>query len=220
MLASDIETARFNMIEQQIRPWEVIDERVLRIFDAVPREAFVSEEYAGLAYADIAVPIGEGEEMMKPMQEARMLQAVDIQPGDKVLEIGTGSGFLTACMARLGGTVTSYEIHSALRQKADERLREFGIHNAELVAGDGLEAGLTPGGFKVIAVTGSLPTYPSSLEGLLAPGGRMFAVVGRDPAMTAMLISRSPEGELWRESLFETVLPPLRNAPQPDHFVF
>ncbi len=220
MLASDIETARFNMIEQQIRPCEVIDERVLRIYEAIPREAFVSDEYAGLAYADIAVPIGEGEEMMKPVQEARMLQAVDVQPGDQILEIGTGSGFMAACMARLGGTVTSYEIHPTLHQQASGRLREFGIHNAELISGDGLKAGMAAGRFKVVAVTGSLPTYPSFLENLVAPGGRMFAVVGKEPAMTAMLVSRSAEGELWRESLFETVLPPLHNAPQPDRFVF
>jgi len=220
MLANDLATARFNMIEQQIRPWEVIDERVLRVYEAVPREAFIRDEYAGLAYADIALPIGEGEEMMKPVQEARMLQAVDIQAGDEILEIGTGSGFMTACMARLGGTVTSYEIHATLSHAAGGRLREFGIHNTDLLVGDGLQAGLAHGRFRVIAVTGSLATYPTFLENLLAPGGRMFLVVGKEPVMTAMLISRTVEGELWRESLFETVLPPLHNAPQPDHFIF
>lgn len=220
MLVNDLETARFNMIAQQIRPWEVIDERVLDTFQAVPRERFVSEEYLGLAFADVAVPIGEGQQMMKPAQEARMLQALDVQPGDSVLEIGTGSGFVTACLAHLGGIVTSYEIRPALGEKAAERLNALAVKNVELVVGDGLHASLAPGSFDVIAVTGSLPTYPGYLEDLLAPGGRMFVVVGEGNVMTAMLASRNAHGEIWKEGLFETLLPVLDNAPQPDHFVF
>jgi protein-L-isoaspartate(D-aspartate) O-methyltransferase len=220
MLANDLETARFNMIAQQIRPWEVVDERVLEVLESVPRERFVDDEYRGLAFADIAVPIGEGQQMMKPVQEARMLQALAVQPGDSVLEIGTGSGFVTACLARLGGIVTSYEIHPALSERAAERLNALKVRNVELVAGDGLHASLAPRSFQVIAVTGSLPTYPADLAELLAPGGRLFVVVGEAPAMTAMLVSRTEAGEIWRENLFETVLPPLENAPQPDHFEF
>jgi protein-L-isoaspartate(D-aspartate) O-methyltransferase len=220
MLANNPETARFNMIAQQIRPWEVIDERVLHLYDAIPRERFVGDEYLGLAYADIAVPIGEGEQMMKPVQEARMLQALDVQPGDSVLEIGTGSGFLTACLARLGGVVTSYEIHPRLSESAAHRLGTLNVKNVELVAGDGLHASLAPETFKVIAVTGSLPDQPIFLENLLAPGGRMFVVVGQGPVMSAKLISRNADGELWRENLFETVLPALHNAPKTEHFVF
>jgi protein-L-isoaspartate(D-aspartate) O-methyltransferase len=220
MLANDLETARFNMVAQQIRPNEVIDERVLEILQTVPREKFVPDEYAGLAFADVAVPIGEDQHMMKPVQEARMLQALQVRDGENVLEIGTGSGFMTACLARLGGTVTSYEIHPSLSESAATRLDALGVRRTDLRVGNGLDANLAPASFDVIAVTGSLPTYPTFLEPLLAPGGRLFAVIGEEPAMTAMLISRNDEGEIWRESLFETVLPVLEHAPQPNHFTF
>lgn len=220
MQANDLETARFNMVAQQIRPWEVIDERVLDTLQRVPRERFVDPEYVGLAFADVAVPIGEDQTMMKPVQEARMLQALNVQPGESVLEIGTGSGFVTACLAHLGGVVTSYEIHGALSEKASARLSDLSVENAELVVGDALNASLAPGTFDVIATTGSLPVYPKNLERLLAPGGRLFVVVGEAPAMEALLVSRTTAGEIWKEGLFETVLPPLENAPQPDHFVF
>ncbi len=220
MLASDFETARFNMIAQQIRPWEVIDERVLGTFESLQRERFVDREYQGLAYADIAVPIGEGQTMMKPVQQARMLQALDVQPGDSVLEIGTGSGFTAACLAHLGGTVTSYETHAALSEAAAAHLAANQIDNVELVVGNGLAASLAPESFDVIAVTGSLPIYPTGLEDLLRPGGRLFVVIGEAPAMAAMLVSRTAEGEVWKEALFETVLPALEHAPQADHFEF
>ena len=220
MLANDIETARFNMVEQQIRPFEVIDPRVLDTLQTMPRERFVGDEYQGLAYADVAVPIGDGQKMMKPVQEAHLLQALDVQPGESVLEIGTGSGFVTACLAALGGVVTSYETRTALSEAAAERLRALQVQNVQLVAGDGLHASLAPESFQVIAVTGSVPSYPAYLEELLAPGGRMFVVVGEAPAMHAMLVSKNAGGEVWKESLFETVVPTLDNAPQPDHFVF
>ena len=220
MLANDFETARFNMIAQQIRPWEVIDERVLSTFESLARERFIDREYQGLAYADIAVPIGEGQTMMKPVQEARMLQALDVQLDDSVLEIGTGSGFTAACLSHLGGTVTSYETHAALSEAAAGHLAAAGVKNVELVVGNGLAASLAPESFDVIAVTGSLPVYPAELEELLRPGGRMFVVVGEGPAMSAMLVSRTAEGEIWKETLFETALPALEHAPQVDHFEF
>jgi len=220
MLVNDLETARFNMVAQQIRPFEIFDERALDALQSVPRERFVGDEYQGLAFADVAVPIGEGQEMMKPVHEAHLLQALNVQPGDSVLEIGTGSGFITACLAYLGGVVTSYDLNPALCKSAAERLDALKVKNVELVAGDGLQASLAPNSFKVIAVTGSLPSYPSALEDLLAPGGRLFVVVGEGPAMTAILTTRNADGEIWQEKLFETVLPPLDNAPQPNHFVF
>jgi protein-L-isoaspartate(D-aspartate) O-methyltransferase len=220
MLADDLERARFNMVAQQIRPNEVIDERVLDVLSTVPREQFVPAEYLGLAFADIAVPLPDGQAMMKPIQEARMLQALEVRDTDQVLEIGTGSGFVTACLARLGACVTSYEIREQLSRSAADRLQALGLSNAELVVGDGLHGSHAPGSFDVIAVTGSLPVYPEFLEGLLAPGGRMFVVFGEEPAMTAMLVSRTTDGDLWREKLFETVLPPLDNAPKPNRFVF
>lgn len=220
MLANDLDTARFNMIVQQIRPNEVIDERVLETLQRVPRERFVPPEYIGLAFADVAIPLPGGQQMMKPWQEARMLQALNVQPGDRVLEIGTGSGFVTACLADLGGVVTSYETDADLSRAAAERLATHCRGQTELVVGDGLQAGLAPASFDVIAVTGSVPTYPAGLEALLAGDGRMFVVVGEAPAMTAWLVTASEDGDLWRDSLFETVVPPLQNAPQPDHFVF
>ena len=220
MLVNDLETARFNMVAQQIRPFEIFDARVLDALQNVPRERFVGDEFQGLAFADVAVPIDEGQQMMKPVQEAHLLQALNVQPGESTLEIGTGSGFITACLAYLGGVVTSYEIRAALSKEAAGRLDELQVKNVELVAGDGLHASLAPNSFKVIAVTGSLPSYPAALEDLLAPGGRLFVVVGEGPAMTAILTTRNADGEIWQEKLFETVLPALDNAPQPSHFVF
>ncbi|MCB1802779.1 MAG: protein-L-isoaspartate O-methyltransferase [Gammaproteobacteria bacterium] len=220
MLASNLETARFNMIAQQIRPWEVIDERVLETLQKVPRERFVDKEYLGLAFADIAVPIGDGQSMMKPVQEGRMLQALDVQATDKVLEIGTGSGFMTACLARLGKDVTSYEIRKAFGEAAAARLQALNVRNVELHVGNGLQTGLAPESFDVIAVTGSLPVYSDALENLLKPNGRMFVVTGQAPAMNAMLVTRNREGDYWRETLFETVLPALDAAPQAERFSF
>lgn len=220
MRAHDPDTARFNMVAQQVRPWEVIDERVLDVLQSVPRERFVGEDYAGLAFADVEVPIGHGQVMMKPVVEARMLQALAIQPGDSVLEIGTGSGFVTACIARLAQSVTSYEIRDALSQAAAPRLAALGIDNAELVHGDAFEVTLVPRSVDVIAVTGSTPLYPDALEDLLAPGGRLFVIVGEAPAMTATLVTRNADGEIWKEQLFETVVPALLNAPKVAAFSF
>lgn len=220
MLVNDPATARFNMIAQQIRPWEVIDERVLDVLQRVPRERFVDPEYAGLAFADTAVPIGDGQHMMKPVQEARMLQALDVRPGEKVLEVGTGSGFITACLAGLGGVVTSFEIRPALSEAAAARLAALGIGNVELVAGDGLHASLAPASFDVIAVTGSTPLFPTALQALLRPLGRLFVVVGEAPAMHATRVTLNAAGEPWTAQLFETELAALDNAPQPERFVF
>jgi protein-L-isoaspartate(D-aspartate) O-methyltransferase len=217
MLASNLERARFNMIEQQVRPCEVIDQRVLNTLSSVPREQFVPDEYAGLAFADIHVPIGAGQQMMKPLQEARLLQALNVQSGDNVLEIGSGSGFLSACLADLGGQVTSYEVEESLSREAGERLAALGVQNIELHSGDGLQA---EGQFDAVAVTGSIPAYDARLEALLAPGGRLFVVVGEAPVMSAMLVQRTASGEIRKQELFETELPPLANAAEPEHFQF
>jgi protein-L-isoaspartate(D-aspartate) O-methyltransferase len=215
-----MENARYNMIEQQIRPCEVIDERVLNTLKTVPREAFVGDEYTGLAFADIHVPLGNDKVMMKPMQEGVMLQALDVHEGDRVLEVGTGSGFVTACLTTLGGNVTSYEIDEALSAAAGQRLEALNLAGADLVVGDIFDAELPEGSFDVIAVTGSMPAGADRLEGLLAPGGRMFVIKGEEPVMCATLVSRSEDGELSRKGLCETLLPPLQNAPQPEHFQF
>jgi len=215
------EIARFNMIEQQIRPWDVLDRRVLEIFAQVPREAFVPEAYRNLAFADVEVPIGLGEAMMAPRVEARMLQALAVQPKDRVLEIGTGSGFVTACLARLAEQVTSIEIHRELTEAARERLAQHRITNLELRTGDAL-ARLGEQRYDAIAVTGSLPLADQSheLAQCLTLGGRMFVVIGEAPVMEATLVTRIWEDQYTVESLFETDLRPLVNARTPERFSF
>jgi protein-L-isoaspartate(D-aspartate) O-methyltransferase len=220
MTAFDTERARHNMIEQQIRPWEVIDARVLDTLQAVPREAFVPGGYRGLAFADIEIPIGHGEVMLAPKIEAKLLQALAIQPTDRVLEVGTGTGYLAACLARLGGHVVTIDLYGDFTEQARGRLAELGIGNVEYLTGDVFTAEIAGAPFDVIAVTGSLPLASERLEGLLNDGGRLFAVVGEPPAQEAQLVTRVREGVLRREGLVETVIPPLQNAPRPKAFVF
>jgi protein-L-isoaspartate(D-aspartate) O-methyltransferase len=208
------------MIEQQIRPWEVIDPRVLDTLPAVPREAFVPGGYRGLAFADIEIPIGHGEVMLAPKIEAKLLQALAIQPTDRVLEVGTGTGYLAACLARLGGHVVTIDLYGDFSEQARGRLTELGIGNVEYLTGDVFTAEIAGAPFDVIAVTGSLPLASERLEGLLNDGGRLFVVVGEPPAQEAQLVTRVREGVLRREGLFETVIPPLQNAPRPKAFVF
>ena len=220
MTAFDPERARFNIVEQQIRPWEVIDQRVLDAMAAVPRENFVPERFRSLAFADTEIPLAHGESMLAPKIEAKLLQALDVQPTDRVLEVGTGSGYLTACLARLGGHVVSVEMRADLQEEAGARLAALAIQNVEWVAGDVFASDIPGAPFDVIAVTGSVPRIPVLLEGILAEGGRLFAVVGEPPAQQATLVTRI-RGEVYRrETLFETVLPPLHNAPRPSAFVF
>jgi protein-L-isoaspartate(D-aspartate) O-methyltransferase len=220
MTAFDPERARHNMIEQQIRPWEVIDQRVLDVLQAVPREVFVPGGYRGLAYADIEVPMGHDEVMLAPKIEAKLLQALAVQPTDRVLEVGTGSGYLTACLAHLGGHVVTIDLHQDFTDAARGRLTELGIGNVEYLTGDVFATELGGAPFDVIAVTGSMPLPSDRLEGLLNDGGRLFCVVGEPPAQEAELVMRIREGVLRRENLFETVIPPLQNAPRPEAFVF
>jgi len=220
MNADSLERARFNMVQQQIRPWEVLDQRVLNLINEIPRDQFVEETYRGLAYADIEIPIGHGQQMMFPRVEARLLQALDVKPTDKILEIGTGSGYLTACLAKLGGQVISLDIHEDFTTRTRARLDAQGIGNVELRTADGLAADVPGGPFDVIAVTGSLPQLPDRLKRQLTVGGRLFVVTGEAPAMEASLITRVGE-EAWRsEGLFETELAGLKNAEATEHFVF
>ncbi|MES9843716.1 MAG: protein-L-isoaspartate O-methyltransferase [Candidatus Sedimenticola sp. PURPLELP] len=220
MVASSLEKARFNMVQQQIRPWEVVDERVIDILEILPRDAFAPEEYKNLAYTDTEIPIGEGQRMMAPKIEARLLQALDIQESDKALEVGTGSGFLTACLARLAASVVSLEIYESLLEQARSRLEEQGITNVELRNSDGLEGSIEGAPFDVIAVTGSLPQAAVSLKEQLSIGGRMFVVTGDNDPMEANLVTRISENAWRTEVLFETELASLVNAPQPEKFTF
>ncbi len=214
--------ARFNMIAQQIRPWGVLDERVLEVMGAIPREAFVPDAYRGLAYADCEIPIGDSLAMLAPKLVGRMLQALAVRPHDKALAVGTGTGYFAACLGRLAQRTIGVEIDPLLAQSARERLAGLGLYGVEIRTADAL-AGAIPGApFDVIAVTGSVPE-PGMLAGLeaqLAQGGRLFAVVGESPAMEAQLITRTGGSHWRRESLFETSVPPLVNCPEPRTFVF
>lgn len=220
MTTSSFEQARFNMVEQQIRPWEVLDQRVLSLMESMPRDAFVPEKYQGLAYADIEIPISGDQHMMFPRVEGRLLQALNIQPADKVLEIGTGSGYLTACMAKLAGSVISLDTNAEFTQQAQARLDDQNIKNVELRNSDGLAEGLEGAPFDAIAVTGSMPTLTEALKQQLSVGGRLFVVTGEAPAMEANLITRVSD-DAWRtEGLFETELDPLIGAPAIEAFQF
>lgn len=216
----NIEQARFNMIEQQIRTWEVLDATVLDLLKQIPRENFVQAQYAGLAFADMEIPIGEGELMLAPKMEARIVQALNLKKSDKVLEIGTGSGYLTALLASLAGHVTSVEIKPSLSAIAKIRLDAHHIKNVDCLVGDA-SAGWAQGApYDVIVFTGSLPTAPASVAQQLTVGGRLFAVVGDAPVMQAILTERVSELGFKQEVLFETCLPVLANAPQPERFEF
>jgi protein-L-isoaspartate(D-aspartate) O-methyltransferase len=216
----NFEQARFNMIEQQIRTWEVLDSRILDLLLTFPREEFVPERFRKLAFTDISIPLGQGEVMMPPKVEARLLQALDIQLTDKILEIGTGSGYLTALLASLGKYVISIEIEPEFIRAAETKLARQGINNIKLEAGDGVYGWEREAPYEVIAVTGSVPLLTDHFQRQLTMGGRLFVIVGESPVMEAQLITRVDDHEWSEESLFETDLPALRGAPRPQRFVF
>lgn len=221
-MEADSDRARFNMIHQQIRPWDVLDERVLGVMEAIRREHFVPDAYQGLAYADIEVPLGDGRTLLAPKVVGRMLQALAVQPGEKVLEIGSATGYVTACLCRLGGQVVGVEPNAALAAAARKRLAELDCPGVKILELDAL-AGPTSGGpFTAIAVNGSLPDGETlgPLEDQLAVGGRLFCIVGEPPVMEAWLITRVGARDFRREGLFETSAPPLVEAPHAQTFVF
>lgn len=215
----DFETARFNMVEQQIRPWEVLDPDVLDACLQVPREIFPPEAYQNLAFSDTTIEIGHGQTMMSPKLEARLVQALEVQRSDRILEIGTGSGYLAALLGTLGAHVTSVEIFDDLSASAQQKLDGISISNVKLYVGDGLD-GWTTAPYDVIAVTGSSPERLSSVEQQLSIGGRMFAVIGTSPVMQALLITRVDEHNWATEILFETELAALIGAEQTPEFSF
>jgi len=219
MITVSNKDARYNMAYQQIRPWDVFDDQVLDIMQSLPREQFVPHAYRSLAFADTRIPLGHGQVMMEPRLEARMLQSLAIKPSDQILEVGTGSGFVTACLATLGNSVTSYDIYDAFIKTAEEKLAMQGINNVHLHLGNAFAAELPKEGFDVIAVTGSLPAYSDQCEQFLAPGGRLFMVVGTSPVMEAIRVTRNGD-EFVEDHLFETDLPPLELLPQPSRFSF
>jgi protein-L-isoaspartate(D-aspartate) O-methyltransferase len=216
----NFEQARFNMVEQQIRPWEVLDPEVLGLLFEVKRELFVPAPHAALAFADMEIPIGHGEAMMQPKVEARILQELAVRPEESVYEVGTGSGYLTALLARRARQVTSAEIHSDLHQFAAANLARCGAANVTLLQGDSARAPLSESAFDVIVLTGSTPVLPQAFLDRLNPGGRLFAVVGELPVMKAMIVSRGAGGAVSRTEVFETLLKPLVNAQVPARFRF
>lgn len=214
------EKARFNMIEQQIRTWEVLDSNVLQLFQQIPREDFVPPQYKGLAFADIEIPIGHAQTMLPPKIEGRILQTLEVKKTDTVLEIGTGSGHLTALLASLARQVRSVEIVPELSTQAGTRLESRGIDNVVLEVGDAAHGWPEHGSYDVIVYTGSLPMLPKNIQQQLKVGGRLFAVVGEPPAMEAVMIQCVATNNYRQQALFETCLPPLVNAPQFSRFEF
>jgi protein-L-isoaspartate(D-aspartate) O-methyltransferase len=211
--------ARQQMIEQQVRAWDVLDSVVLASLKEVQRELFVPEGFEALAFADTQIPIGHGEMMMTPTIEGRVLQALGLVGGESVLEIGTGSGFLTACLANLSTHVTSIDIYDDFVESARQRLANCEIDNANIVKMDGTQE-LPEGTFDAIAVTGSIQSKDSRLFDALNPGGRLFVVVGDAPAMSAMQVTRIDDDNWQSDTLFETNLSPLVNGALPPQFSF
>jgi protein-L-isoaspartate(D-aspartate) O-methyltransferase len=216
----NFEQARFNMVEQQIRPWEVLDGRVLELLESIQREDFVPVRYRKLAFADIDIPLECGQVMMRPKIEARLLQALDIQPDETVLEIGTGSGFVTACLAAMAKRVVSVEIHDELHREAAAKLSDKGVSNVELFTGDVMDGWQPEQAHDIVVVTGSVVDVPEQFLGWVNPGGRMFVVRGRSPAMEALLMTRLSVTEWTVESLFETDLSALEGATPAQTFTF
>jgi protein-L-isoaspartate(D-aspartate) O-methyltransferase len=214
------EQARFNMIEQQIRPWEVLDPRVLNALQNVPREDFVPDQYRDLAFVDMNIRLDHDQVMMQPNLEARLLQELAPTTSDLVLEIGTGSGYMTALLASLAGRVESVDIFPDFIESAREKLAAHDFTNLVLRDGDAARGWSGEAPYDAIILTGSLPTLPSAFAENLAPGGRLIAVIGQDPIMEALLTIRRPDGMLSCESLFDTSIAPLLNAELPAAFSF
>jgi len=214
----NLDQARFFMVEQQIRPWDVLDPKILDLIMDIPRHLFVEAGNEELAYSDIELPIGHEQSMMAPKIEGRLLQALDIDEDDCVLEIGTGSGYLTALMANLGKSVTSVELYEDILNHAKTRLASY--QNIELVSGDAANGWEDGNKYDVIVLTGSTPTVPQSYKEQLNLGGRLAIVTGNSPAMTAQVITRISDQEWETETLFETDLKPLISSNSNSKFTF
>jgi protein-L-isoaspartate(D-aspartate) O-methyltransferase len=215
----DTLSARRQMVDQQIRTWEVLDPRVLDALAAVPREAFVPIEYRELAFADAEIPIGSGHSMLAPNLQGRILQALGVTASDAALEVGSGTGYLAAVLSLLAATTRSIDIHPEFTSKSIANLRAVPEARVQFETRDAFSAAPL-GEYDVIAVTGSLPVYDTRFERALRTGGRLFAIVGAAPVMDAVLIRRVDDNEWIRESLFETVIEPLVNATSAQGFVF
>ena len=216
----DLERARYNMVESQIRTWEVLDQRVLDTLSAVRREEYVPDQYRPLAFVDMEIPLGHGEAMLTPKLEARILQELTLNDGDRVLEVGSGSGYMTALLAALAGHVHSVELHADLARSAQRKLTEHGVRNATVETGDAGDGWPAHAPYDAIVLTGSVPLLPETFKRQLKPRGRLLAVVGVPPVMTARLLVSLGQSVYSEVGLFETCIAPLRNVPQPERFVF
>ncbi len=220
MMAFDTELARFNMVEQQIRPWDVLDKRVLDTLFKIPREQFVAAEQRNLAFSDTPLPIGHGEFMLPPVVEGRILQVLNIAPQERILEIGTGTGFFTACLANLGNSVHSVDIHADFTAAASDRLKALGIERVVLETGDAATGWAQNERFDVIVITGAVQTIPESYRQQLNVGGRLFAIAGQAPILSGLLVTRHPDDRLTTENLFETATKYLIGAEPKPQFSF
>ncbi|MFC1664629.1 protein-L-isoaspartate O-methyltransferase [Pseudomonadota bacterium] len=216
----NFEQARFNMIEQQIRPWEVLDPKVLDILSQLRREDFVPPEHRNLALADLQIPLGHGVSMMPPKLEARLVQELQLNPQDKVLEVGTGSGFTTALLASLCKHVYSVEISPELSETAKKHIADCNIQNVTLEVGDAARGWPEHAPYDAILVTGSLPILSQSFKDQLNPGGRLIAIVGQSPAQEVVRIERVADSSWSQTSLFETDIAPISNAESVSEFEF
>jgi protein-L-isoaspartate(D-aspartate) O-methyltransferase len=217
---TDQATARFNMIEQQIRTWEVLDPKVLATLNSIPRENFVPDAYRGLAFADIEIPLAHEQQMLSPKVEGRFLQALQLQATDKVLLIGAGSGYLAALMAQHAAQVTALEIFPDLCQLASQNLSKQGIQNVQVIEADGHSGLESNAPFDAIVFTASSPVEAEGVRRQLSIGGRMLIVLGKAPVMQATLIQRLAEHSYKQDVLFETSLTEMQNAPQAQAFSF
>lgn len=220
----DIERARYNMIEQQIRTWEVLDQSVLDLLYVVRREEFVPAAHRALAFSDLEIPLGSGndpsERMMYPKTEARIVQEVTLKPTDRVLEVGAGSGYMAALLGARSHAVITVEINPQLTALATRNLEQAGVENVTVEQGDGARGWARKAPYDVIVLSGSTPVLAQELLEQLAPNGRLFAVIGDPPVMAARLLTCVRPGSFNAIDLFETVLAPLKNAPQPQRFKF
>ncbi len=216
----NLEQARFNMIEQQIRPWDVLDTEVLHLLSVVKREDFVPLAHRALAFVDMEIPLGHGQVMLAPRVEARMLQDAAVQKHEKVLEIGSGSGYMTALLAHRAQRVISLEINPELAAMARTNLQKAGIHNAEVRTLDGSVDAPVEGPFDVIVLGGSVAEVPQNLLSNLKIGGRLIAIVGNEPIMRETLVTRTGEADFTSSQPWDTVVPRLLNFPEPSHFKF
>lgn len=218
-MQTPVEISRRQMIDQQVRAWEVLDDRVLEVLERVSRDRYVPESFRDVAFADTSIPLGHGQYMLPPKVDGRILQALSIERGDAVLDVGTGSGFLAACLAALGGAVRSIEIFADLADGARRTVRSEGVGPVTIEVADAARLD-EQDRYDAIAVTASLPVYDRRFERALKVGGRLFVVTGQRPVMEARLVTRVDQDQWTSEALFETVIEPMLNADRPPEFRF